>query len=71
MIQTELLYELYDSCKQAIEDTDRALALAEDFHKRAREYAERLDMLLTDSVREKLADDITARMDVLIKGVVK
>ena len=71
MIQTELLYELYDSCKQAIEDTNRALALAEDFHNRARGYAERLDMLLTDSVREQLADDITARMDILIKRVMK
>lgn len=71
MIQTELLYELYDSCKQAMADADRSIALAENFYTRAREYAERLDMLLTDSVREKLADDITARMDVLIKGVVK
>ena len=70
-MQTELLYELYESCKQAIEDTNRALALAEDFHNRAREYAERLDMLLTDSVREQLSDDITARMDTLIKGIVK
>lgn len=32
MIQTELLYELYDSCKQAIEDKNRALVLAEGFH---------------------------------------
>ena len=70
-MQTELLYELYESCLQAIKDTNRALALSEDFHNRAREYAERLDMLLTDSVREQLADDITARMDTLIKGVVK
>lgn len=70
-MQTELLYELYESCKQAIEDTNRALAFAEEFHKRARVYAERLDMLLTDSVREQLADDITARMDTLIKGIVK
>lgn len=70
-MQTELLYELYDSCKQAIEDTNRALALAEDFHNRAREYAERLDMLLTDSVREQISDDITERMDILIKGIVK
>jgi hypothetical protein len=70
-MQTELLYELYESCLQAIKDTNRALALSEDFHNRARQYAERLDMLLTDSVREQLADDITARMDTLIKGVVK
>lgn len=70
-MQTELLYELYESCKQAIEDTNRALVIAEDFHNRAREYAERLDMLLSDSVREQLADDITARMDKLIKGVLK
>lgn len=70
-MQTELLYELYESCLQAIKDENRTLALSEDFHKRAREYAERLDMLLTDSVREQLADDITARMDTLIKGVVK
>lgn len=70
-MQTELLYELYESCKQAIEDTNRALALVEEFHKRARVYAERLDMLLTDSVREQLADDITARMDTLIKGIVR
>ena len=70
-MQTELLYELYDSCKQAIEDMNRALALAEDFHNRAREYAERLDMSLTDSVREQISDDITARMDILIKGIVK
>ena len=70
-MQTELLYELYESCLQAIKDTNRALALSEDFHNRARQYAERLDMLLTESVREQLADDITARMDTLIKGVVK
>lgn len=70
-MQTELLYELYESCKQAIEDTNRTLAIAEDFHNRAREYAERLDMLLSDSVREQLSDDITARMDKLIKGVLK
>lgn len=70
-MQTELLYELYESCKQAIEDKNRAIALAEDFNHRARGYAERLDMLLTDSVREQLSDDITARMDILIKGVVK
>ena len=70
-MQTELLYELYESCKQAIEDTNRALVLVEEFHKRARVYAERLDMLLTDSVREQLADDITARMDTLIKGIVR
>lgn len=70
-MQTELLYELYESCLQAIKDETRALALSEDFHNRARQYAERLDMMLTDSVREQLADDITARMDTLIKGVVK
>lgn len=70
-MQTELLYELYESCKQALLDTDRAIAMAEEFHKRAREYAKRLDMLLTNSVREQLSDDITARMDILIKGVVK
>ena len=70
-MQTELLYELYDSCKQAMADADHAIALAENFYDRARGYAERLDMLLTDSVREQLADDITARMDFLIKRVMK
>lgn len=70
-MQTEPLYELYESCKHALLDADRAIAMVEDFHKRAREYAKRLDMLLTNSVREQLSDDITARMDILIKGVVK
>lgn len=70
-MQTELLYELYESCKQALLDADRAIAMAEEFHKRAKVYSERLDLLLTDSVREQLSDDITARMDILIRRLAR
>ena len=70
-MQTELVYELYDACMTAIEDRNRARERAEELQNRASVYAEKLDLFLTDSVREELSDDITSRMDFLIKMVMR
>ena len=71
MMQTELVYELYDACMTAIEDRNRARERAEELQNRASVYAEKLDLFLTDSVRGELSDDITSRMDFLIKMVMR
>lgn len=70
-MQTELVYELYDACMTAIEDRNRARERAEELQNRASVYAEKLDLFLTDSVRGELSDDITSRMDFLIKMVMR
>ena len=70
-MQTELLYELYDCCKLAVEDRNRSRERMEELQGRAEVYAEKLDMLLTNSVRERLAEDVVSRMDNVIRSITK